>query len=392
MTNLMVFKTPNDASARPCSRSGRGRQSSILFLLFVLAWNPLALRAQSTQWRLDLNGSRLRYDTLEALNAPSAVTQLEWQGSKLLGRLGGSLTGFQDNGWSVQGRGDLAGWFSPVGVANPVRLELSGALGGSRHSSGFESYLGQGDARLHLMSGKMGAWLGMGMAVSENTFDSLPVQSVLPNLGAWVRIGAARLTVHYLDNRVEGYRYPEANGSAIYSRGPLDLTVFAGFRDSPLEGVESDSWAGGSLALWFRSDVAVLVSGGKYAPDLLQGIPGGDFFSVGLRLAPGRRRPPEVPSVPLPLMFTRESAREGEIAFTLLGAQTVQIAGDWNAWQPTPLSRDRQGRWVLPRDLPQGVHRFNLRVDGEEWVVPEGVPTLDDGFGGQVGILVISGG
>ena len=72
------------------------------------------------------------------------------------------------------------------------------------------------------------------------------------------------------------------------------------------------------------------------------------------------------------------------------GAATVAVAGDWNGWEPAPLTRSPDGRWLLPRDLPAGVHRFNLLVDGERWIVPEGVPSVDDGFGGQVGLLVIA--
>jgi hypothetical protein len=28
-------------------------------------------------------------------------------------------------------------------------------------------------------------------------------------------------------------------------------------------------------------------------------------------------------------------------------------------------------------------------VDGERWVVPDSVPSVDDGFGGRVGLLIV---
>jgi len=34
--------------------------------------------------------------------------------------------------------------------------------------------------------------------------------------------------------------------------------------------------------------------------------------------------------------------------------------------------RDGAGGWTLPVRLSSGSHRFNLRVDGARWVVPEG--------------------
>jgi hypothetical protein len=44
---------------------------------------------------------------------------------------------------------------------------------------------------------------------------------------------------------------------------------------------------------------------------------------------------------------------------------------------------------VLP--LGPGAYRFSLILDGEHWVVPEGVPMLPDDFGGEVGLLLVGG-
>jgi hypothetical protein len=41
-------------------------------------------------------------------------------------------------------------------------------------------------------------------------------------------------------------------------------------------------------------------------------------------------------------------------------------------------------------DLEPGVYRFNLRIDGTGWLVPSEVPSVDDGFGGHVGLLIVS--
>ncbi len=361
-----------------------------LFLLLVLvAGLPAPAWGQSPRWQVDVSGSRLQLDTLEAMNAPSLATSLEWQGAKFLSRVGGSLTGFQNHGWSAQGRGDLIGWLSPAGERNPARIELSGGLAGSRHSSGFDSYMGRADARLHLVGRSVGSWIGAGVASARNAFDTAAVVSIAPSLGLWARSGPLRGTLSYLDTRLEGERYPEGNFTLTYSRTALDVTAFAGYRQSPFQEVDPDSWAGISAAIWLQPQVAVVLSGGRYAPDIVQGLPGGDFLSLGIRYSPRRSRPLP-PATPLPLVFSSEAARSGEITFALKGASTVEIAGDWNGWQPVPVSRDRSGRWVVPAGIPPGVYRFNLRVDGERWVVPEGVPQVDDGFGGRVGLLVIS--
>ena len=380
-------------------RTCRGRTLSPLALLSRLTLVP-ALAAilapgvassQELRWEMDLNGSRIQYDTLAAMNAPSLASSLEWRGRTLMARAGGSLTSFQNNGESLQGRAELVGWFSPAGASSPLRLEVGGAVGGSRHSGGFDTFVAQGDLRLHVQGTRAGAWAGVGMATSRNSFDTASLGSAAPNVGAWVRLGPARLIARYTDQRVGGERFPEASLATVYSRGALDLTAFAGYRQSPFSGVGDDTWAGASAALWRRSNRAVLVSGGTYAPDIVQGIPGGEFFSVGIRISPPRRRA-LVPLEPLPLAFTSEDTRSGGLGFRVEGASRVEVAGDWNGWQPVPLRQDGAGRWVIPADLAPGVYRFNLRIDGTTWVVPSEVPSVDDGFGGQVGILVISEG
>ena len=71
----------------------------------------------------------------------------------------------------------------------------------------------------------------------------------------------------------------------------------------------------------------------------------------------------------------------------------MAFVSEWNHWDPIPLSRATGERdvWLLPVDLPPGVYRFNLFVDGERWIVPEGVMEVSDGFGGNVGLLIVVG-
>jgi 1,4-alpha-glucan branching enzyme len=49
-------------------------------------------------------------------------------------------------------------------------------------------------------------------------------------------------------------------------------------------------------------------------------------------------------------------------------AQQVQIAGDFNEWNPenTTLNRvDENGKWQLKMPLNRGLHRYRLVVDGQ---------------------------
>ena len=346
--------------------------------------------AQAPRWELEASGSRIEYDTVPALDAPSLAGLLEWQRPTLFGRISTSVTGFEGAGWSWQGRGDLAGWLSPFGTSSRLRLELGATGAGSRHSHGFHSLVGRTEARLHLRGTSAGAWAGAGVAAARNSFDSTTATGLLPSAGAWLQRGPLRVTLGVLATRIFGETHPEVNLAVSASRGLLDLTVYGGLRDSPYEGVSAERWAGASAAIWFHRSAAIVVSGGGYASEVMQGLPGGEFLSIGIRLTPRRVRPVP-PSVLAPMVYSAEAARAGSIAFELPGASTVEIAGDWNGWTPQPLSRDGSGRWVVPSGLAPGVYRFNLRVDGERWVVPDGVPAIDDGYGDRVGLLIISG-
>jgi hypothetical protein len=374
-------------------RAGRRTHPTLGFFALLLAAStvgPAATSAQAPRWEVDVSGSRIEYDTAAALNAPSLSTLAEWQRPSLFGRVSASVTGFEGAGWSTQGRGDLAGWLSPLGALSPVRFELAGALGGSRHSSGFDSYLAKGDARLHLRGRSVGVWAGASLSSSRNSFDNAPMTGVVPAAGLWGQSGPVRATLSYMHTRVLDETYPEANAALALSRGPVDLTVYGGHRWSPFDGTGLDeSWGGAAAAFWVHPRTALIVSGGKYSSDLFQGLPGGQFVSVGIRLTPRRSRPVPI-SAPAPIVYTAEAARTGSIGFRVEGATRVEIAGDWNGWQPAPLSRDGSGRWMVPADLDPGVYRFNLRVDGARWIVPEGVAQIDDGFGDRVGLLIIS--
>ena len=35
-----------------------------------------------------------------------------------------------------------------------------------------------------------------------------------------------------------------------------------------------------------------------------------------------------------------------------------------------------------------GVHHINIRIDGGPWIAPPGLPSIRDGFNGEIGVLV----
>jgi hypothetical protein len=72
------------------------------------------------------------------------------------------------------------------------------------------------------------------------------------------------------------------------------------------------------------------------------------------------------------------------------GAMTVEVAGDFNGWNParTPLEPLAGGAWAATVPLEPGRYKYMFVVDGEQWVVdPFAAEQIDDGFGSRNAVL-----
>lgn len=351
--------------------------------LCVLAGSP----AHAQRWQVDLGASRIRYDTASTVGSFIVAPTVEWSHPTTYAVLSGGLAAFEGADWTAQARGDMSYLTRPP-RGLPLRLELAGSAGGSVHSTGYRTATTRGELRLHVGGRAFGAW-GGGAAATGWTAGSADIGTGLgPTAGAWGQYRGWNATVLWNPMYIEGYWFSEVSGRVAASRGPVDLMAYAGWRDAPVtSNVEAATWVGGTVALWVSRRVALTVAAGTYPSDLLQSLPRGRYFSVSLRLSSRR---PSVWSVPT----TGRAVYAGErgvndLRFRVAGASRVAIVGNWTGWQPMPLQRAPDGRWVIRVTLGPGVYRFNLVVDGERWIVPDGVAAVDDGYGGKTGLLVV---
>lgn len=187
-----------------------------------------------------------------------------------------------------------------------------------------------------------------------------------------------------------GVRYAEAGGGVTLRFASLRFGVTGGARAGDLAG--APWWnvrAEWRMAPW----VTAAGAAGSYPADL-SGYTSGHFITVGLRLTmpDGGSRPGWYGSALSHSDALRTVPNDsGVVRLTVRfpGASTLAIAGDWNEWQAQPLTRAGDGRWSVTLHLEPGVHRYSLLADGARWVLPAGVASLPDGFGGAVGIFVI---
>jgi 1,4-alpha-glucan branching enzyme len=71
------------------------------------------------------------------------------------------------------------------------------------------------------------------------------------------------------------------------------------------------------------------------------------------------------------------------------GASVVEINGDFTNWTPVQLVSAGDGWWTSTLPLRRGKYQMNLRVNAGAWIVPPGLLSIVDEFGGTVGLLVI---
>lgn len=74
------------------------------------------------------------------------------------------------------------------------------------------------------------------------------------------------------------------------------------------------------------------------------------------------------------------------------GARTVQVAGDFNGWNPAhaPLQQMANGAWTVMLPLDPGRYEYQFVVNGEEWIAdPFAAEQSDDGFGSRNAVLEV---
>ena len=200
-----------------------------------------------------------------------------------------------------------------------------------------------------------------------------------------------------------------------WAGGRLELSGAAGARAGEV-GIDRRVWLNGAATLWLGPRYGIIAAAGDYPADLVQGVPGGRFATLAVRLRLARPgaflapaaaalaravtraplRPPPGTSdaldrAPVARDFAARPRRGGayRLALRAPGAERVELMGDFTAWEPLPLRRGRGDRWEVDVPVAPGSHHFNVRVDGGTWTVPDGVVTVEDEFGSVVGVLSV---
>jgi hypothetical protein len=345
----------------------------------------------------------LRYaDTLNASAAtitPRAAA--EWE--RGIAEATGTYSQFASGGWSTQGAvsGSL---FSPT--ARGFVAELAGLAGGSAHHDGTRTGQVLANGRLHFM--RSGGELFLGAGVGQTWVGGGSRSVILGEAGGSTTIGEIGTTLTASPAVVEdSIKYLDAQLSLSWVRDRLDLGAVVGTRlgdQLTSLGGNARSWGNLTAIAWMTSRLALVASGGTYPIDPTQGFPGGRFLSASIRVATGRARAAPstdtqqrqvetgaVEALAAVTAFTAERTQPGLVTLRVNAplAQLVEVSGDFTNWTPVRLERASNGSWSGAFPINRGKYQMNVRVDGGKWLVPPGLLSMLDEFGGSVGLLII---
>lgn len=373
--------------------------------VFLLALFPLVfaarLPAQRVLSSLDISGTGVWYgDSVRSTGGSlTPAIRLDWPNATL-----GATSTLSHVGGGVNAQGSLtSSLFSPT--LGMFSAEATGSFGGSTHPDGTRTGEALGVARLYASSRVSGAWLGFG---AGSTWDGATWRGVRQaELGTWTRArditALATVTpvvvansIHYSDFQI-ALRRPSAR---------VELGVLAGARAGSVGaavGGTSRVWGSASGTVRLSPSLAIVASAGTYPVDLTQGYPGGRFVSVAMRIASTNSRPAasteQRATASTNVSMQSEAMAASDFVVSSVGgtrrtlrlraptARSVEVIADFTQWKPVSMTRSNDGAWTITLDISRGVHQLNLRVDGGGWIVPPGLLSTSDEFGGVTGIL-----
>jgi len=349
----------------------------------LLALLPVTLCAQR-QASLGIGSGIVRYSggsSFSALTVSPAAQRLSpWS---FLG-FGGSLSLLEGGVWAGQARADV--WASLSRRERGIRPAFSVTASASSRSDGVAA--GTAAAVIEAIDRRVALGVGAVTGVIQQE----------PGIGAfrirartWWQLNPSptQLSLTTETTRFLGAWYTDVVGGVTYDGARTVGSLWLSGRFSTTYG--STGAASASLQYFLTSTVAVEASGGNYLRDPFQGLPRAGFIAGGMRVFTARRAtmPPPTPARPVlqPLVAIHRGGDTVIVRFRMPAARAVAIAGNWNAWTPSPLHGLGDDIWEAALRLAPGTYYFNLVVDGQEWVVPAGVATIPDGMGGLIAVL-----
>lgn len=388
-------------------------RSVALTSLAITALVAGAARAQVVG-TLGAGTGQITYDDTPRLTVVSLTPAVLFEGERTTLSAAGSFTRFDGGIWSAQAVAAGSRFTQPHGV---FRGEFAAQLETNSHRRTLRTSQLLAQGRAHIVgAGDRGVWLGVGAghAWRAPTGGSL----IRADLGAWAQVGDATLRLTAMHNSVETgtrritmapnmqtdvvdtrsetiaketVRYFDTEAHVSWSRARVALNAAAG-RRMIRAGESTNTWLlGGSVVLTER--LALVGSTGTSAFDVAQGLPGGRYATIALRVTTRPGGALELQSRSRATARDMETWREQDGTVLLVvhapRARRVELMGDFTDWRPLVMRREADDHFAVRVRLPAGSYRINVRVDGGTWTAPPGTTAVADEYNGAAGLLVI---
>ncbi|HJU66671.1 MAG TPA: glycogen-binding domain-containing protein [Gemmatimonadaceae bacterium] len=388
------------------------RRLTLASLLFT-ALAAGAARAQVVG-TLGAGTGRITYDDTPRLTVVSLTPAVMFEGERTTVSGLASFTRFDGGIWSAQAIAAGSRFTEARGL---FRGELSAQMEMNSHRGTLRTAQAIAQGRGHLVgAGDRGLWLGLGAGHAWRSPDGGALRRA--DAGAWAQLGAATLRLTAAHNTVqsktrlvtaapnmeanvvdtrslsvtnETVRYVDTEAHLSWSHARVAIDAAAG-RRSVRHGGHTDTWLfGGSVMLTER--LALVGSTGTSAFDIAQGLPGGRYATIALRVTTRAGGPLELRSRSRATARGMETWREQDGTVLLVvhapRARRVELMGDFTDWRPLVMQREADDHFAARIRLPAGSYRINVRVDGGTWMAPPGTTQVADEYNGAAGLLVI---
>ena len=381
-----------------------------------LVFTALAAGAARAQvvGTLGAGTGRITYDDAPRMTVVSLTPAVLFEGERTTVSGTASFTRFDGGIWSAQA---LAAGSRFTEARGLLRGELFAQVEMNSHRGILRTGQAIAQGRGHLVGGgDRGLWLGAGAGHAWRA----PAGGALlrADVGAWAQLGDAtlRLTaahnsaqtttrfetagpnmnVEVLDARSaslskETVRYVDTEAQVSWASARVALEAAAG-RRMVRAGGQTNTWLlGGSVMLTER--LALVGSTGTSAFDIAQGLPGGRYATIALRVTTRAGGPLELRSRSRATARGMETWREQDGTVLLVvhapHARRVELMGDFTDWRPLVMQREADDHFAARIRLPAGSYRINVRVDGGTWMAPPGTTQVADEYNGAAGLLVV---
>jgi hypothetical protein len=373
------------------------RRATIAATVCILL-DGTALAAQTTG-TVAAGGSWVDYEGFLGSGALYVTPALRYNAANVSLGASGSYVLFESGNRILQGLGAGA-WRTRL--SGPLRGEFSGSAGINVYADapGYGHLLGR--SRLHYDRGTNGFWISAATGRSYTGAESLTPLQV--EVGGWTVFRGLALNGTAMRSWYRDQRYLDIVGSARWRAGRLRIDGSLGLR----------TWSTGSgqgffgelhLVAGLHERLALQITGGRYPSDPVRGVIAANYVSIGVQLEAFKARGTAQPLfLKYPAEITDPGAlAAGQAALTIESADLeirtlcvaapaaaiVELSADFTDWRAVQLDDKGSDCWQLTMSIAPGVYRVNVRLDGGQWIVPQGLRAEADGFGGRVGILVI---